>query len=39
MSPAQAAGDRDRDGMPNRWETRHALNPNVKDGAADRDHT
>ena len=35
---ADAAGDRDGDGMPNRWETRHGLNPDRADGTADLDH-
>jgi len=35
---AQAAvGDRDGDGMPNRWETRHGLNSRVANAAGDKD--
>jgi hypothetical protein len=34
---ADAAGDRDGDGMPNRWETRHGLDPDRADGSADQD--
>src|SRR3954451_11799909 len=30
--------DLDRDGMPNRWEVAHHLNPRVADGASDADH-
>jgi hypothetical protein len=37
-SVAHAAGsDRDGDGMPNRWEIRHGLNPNVANARADKD--
>ena len=37
-SPALAASaDRDRDGMPNSWETSHGLNPDRADGRGDRD--
>lgn len=37
-SPAIAGGDRDHDGMPNRWEARNGLNPTSDDAAADKDH-
>src|ERR687886_856738 len=30
--------DIDRDGMPNRWEVAHHLNPRVANGASDADH-
>jgi hypothetical protein len=33
-----AGGDRDHDGMPNRWETRHDLNPDRANGDGDKDH-
>lgn len=37
-SPAHAArADRDGDGMPNRWEAGHGLNPDRADGRGDRD--
>ncbi len=37
--PAVAASsDRDHDGMPNRWESRHGLNPNRNDARGDKDH-
>jgi hypothetical protein len=32
-----AGGDRDHDGMPNRWESRHGLHPDRADGDRDRD--
>jgi hypothetical protein len=32
-----ASGDRDHDGMPNRWEAHHGLNPDRADGDRDRD--
>ena len=32
-----AGGDRDRDGMPNRWEARHGLDPDVANGDGDKD--
>ena len=36
---AQASsGDRDGDGMPNRWEVRHGLDPDRADARGDRDH-
>jgi hypothetical protein len=36
--PSSAAGgDRDHDGMPNRWESRHGLDPDRADGDLDRD--
>ena len=34
---ANAATDRDGDGMPSRWETRHGLDPDHADGTADLD--
>lgn len=37
-SSAAAAGDRDGDGMPSRWETRHGLNPARGDARQDKDH-
>jgi hypothetical protein len=38
-SPALAAsGDRDGDGMPNRWEVRHGLDPDVANARFDADH-
>ena len=37
-SSAAAAGDRDGDGMPSRWETRHGLNPARDDAGRDKDH-
>ena len=37
-SPAQAArADRDGDGMPNRWESSHGLNPDRADSRGDKD--
>lgn len=32
-----ASGDRDHDGMPNRWEARHGLNPDRADASGDKD--
>ncbi len=33
-----AGGDRDHDGMPNRWEARHGLDPDRANGDGDKDH-
>jgi len=33
-----ASGDRDHDGMPNRWEARHGLDPDRANGDRDKDH-
>lgn len=39
VSPAKAAGrDSDHDGMPNRWERTHGLNPNKPNANANPDH-
>jgi len=39
LSGAQAADrDRDDDGMPNRWENTHGLNPDVANANRDKDH-
>jgi hypothetical protein len=38
-SPAWSADrDRDGDGMPNHWESRHGLNPDQANGRGDKDH-
>jgi pectate lyase len=37
LPSARPRADRDRDGMPNRWERRHGLRPRVDDSARDRD--
>ena len=36
-APAQAAADRDGDGMPNRWEVRHDLDPDRANASGDPD--
>jgi len=36
--PAFASGDADGDGMPNRWELRHGLNPHQANARGDKDH-
>jgi len=36
--PSASAADRDHDGMPDRWERRHGLDPHVDDARRDRDH-
>ena len=33
-----AGGDRDHDGMPNRWESHHGLDPDHANGDGDKDH-
>ncbi|NUS50621.1 MAG: hypothetical protein HOQ22_06200 [Nocardioidaceae bacterium] len=37
-SASAVSADRDHDGMPNRWEAAHGLNPRVANGGGDADH-